>query len=420
MPHRIRASVVLLLAAAGAWAAGGGVRIAASGEGFRLLRNGEQYAIRGAAGNPYLERLAEAGGNSVRGGAELLDRAHVLGLSVLVELLPEAGADGFDYADARQFTRRRETVRRQVLEHKDHPAVLMWSLGDELESRAGPAGRPAMWAEINSLAALIRETDGRHPVIASVGPAYKRMLPEIDRHCPNLDAAGVSAGVDLLTLADDIARLGWKRPYVVTGFGPRGDSEVARTSWQAPIENTSTEKADFYVQAWRRAVEGRPHCLGAYVTLWAHSHHPTPTWYGMFLEDGSATGAVDAMTWLWTGRWPANRSPRIGPRRMRVQQVGASDDGTRIYGPGSPVLCEVEAADPDADPLAYGWEIRPDAVAGSGAHAVPVAVRASSAGRAILRLPKQPGRYRVFVYVRDGRGGAATANVPVLVASGAR
>ena len=35
----------------------------------------------------------------------------------------------------------------------------------------------------------------------------------------------------------------------------------------------------------------------------------TPTWYGMFLDSGEETAAVDMMQYLWNGVWPANRSP---------------------------------------------------------------------------------------------------------------
>ena len=34
--------------------------------------------------------------------------------------------------------------------------------------------------------------------------------------------------------------------------------------------------------------------------------------------------------------------------------------------------------------------------------------------QALMQLPSQPGKYRVFVYAHDGHGNATTANVPLL------
>jgi hypothetical protein len=40
----------------------------------------------------------------------------------------------------------------------------------------------------------------------------------------------------------------------------------------------------------------------------------------------------------------------------------------------------------------------------------------SREGREVqVRLPFQPGKYRLFVYAHDDHGGAATANLPLLV-----
>ncbi len=57
-----------------------------SPDGYTLLRNGEEFFIKGVVGNRFLERLAQAGGNSIRASVNDLDRAHALGLTVLANL----------------------------------------------------------------------------------------------------------------------------------------------------------------------------------------------------------------------------------------------------------------------------------------------------------------------------------------------
>src|SRR5450432_3802672 len=65
------------------------VKIEKTGSGYRLLRNGQPFTIKGAGGRSYLDVLKATGGNSIRTWGEediepLLDRCHELGLTVTV------------------------------------------------------------------------------------------------------------------------------------------------------------------------------------------------------------------------------------------------------------------------------------------------------------------------------------------------
>ena len=388
-----------------------------------LLRNGQPYLVKGAVGDVHLEDLVTAGGNSIRAGVNALDQAQRLGLTVLVQLPFGKQRTGFDYNNAAAVRMQEEQLLATVAANRSHPAVLAWALGNELEIQTTPEQRVPLWRAINHAAQAIHRMDPDHPVITVVGGAYKHMLSELNRLCPDLDAVGLNSYADMLTLPEDIARHGWTRPYLVTEFGPRGHWQVAKTPWGLPIEDTSTEKAQFYRDAYRHAVEGQPHCLGSYVFHWAQHHEKTHTWYGMFLEDGSHTQAVEVMTELWSGHPPANLAPRIGPGRIRISTDDPDTSEPAQVMPGALLHSTVDASDPDGDPLAVTWDIRLDVsgnrnVGGDREEPTPPIaglVLAATGKTATFQLPSQEGYYRLFVYVRDNHGNAATANLPLNV-----
>ncbi len=64
---------------------------------------------------------------------EQLDLAQYNGLTVTADIWLPQVHQGFDYTDARAVAGQREHVRRTVLRCKDHPALLIWALGNEVE-----------------------------------------------------------------------------------------------------------------------------------------------------------------------------------------------------------------------------------------------------------------------------------------------
>jgi hypothetical protein len=396
------------------------VAIEAAGGGYTLLRNGVPSFVLGAAGHMHLERLRDAGGNSIRAGVEDLETAHRLGLTVLAGLPFGKPRAGFDYLDRERVAEQRERLRTIVRSHRRHPALLMWALGNELEIFTTPEQRVPLWRAVDEAATMIHEEDPDHPVITPIGDLYKSCLHELNAHCPNLDAVGLNSYADMLSLPEDLQREGWTRPYIITEFGPRGHWQVPRAPWGVPIEDTSTEKADFYLRAYTHAVEGRLACLGAYVFHWAQHHEKTHTWYGMFLEDGSPTAAVEVMEYLWTGRWPARRWPVIGPGRIGIGSEAPSPP-TRCAA-GAELDVSVDASHPQGEPLHIEWDLRPDVsdhpnVGGDpepSVRPIPGSILRQEGPTAKVRIPAQPGKYRLFVAVRDPGGRAAVANLPIL------
>jgi hypothetical protein len=404
------------------------VRIEPQAGGWRLVRNGEPYFVKGAVVGPggSLDALQQAGANSIRTHAGMLDEAQRRGFTALVGLPLGNPRHGFDYADPNRVEQQFQRARDLVRKHRDHPALLFWNLGNEPEIHTTPEQRVPVWREANRLAEMVRAEDPNHPVMVVIGGQYADMLHELNEYCPALHLVGLNAYAQMLKLPEEIAAQGWTRPYVVTEFGPRGHWQVPKTAWGMPIEDDAAAKAEFYRRAYEHSVAGRPACLGSYVFYWAHKQEKTHTWYGMFLPDGSRTPAIDAMTFLWTGHWPANRCPELGPGKLRVTSLdGRAREKPGVFAIGDPLLGAVEVSDPDGDALRITWELRPDVadnpnVGGDwepGVEALPGVVLATreDGRRAEVQLPSHPGKYRLFVYAHDGRGNATSANVPLLV-----
>lgn len=401
------------------------VRVVAQGGGYTLLRNGQPCFIKGAGGAAsHLEEAVGAGANSIRQWSPDetgLEAARGQGLTVLVGLVLGISRHGFDYHSADAVQKQLEQTVAVVHRLKTNPAVLIWALGNELELGATYDQRIATWKAVEQVARAVKREDPAHPVIAVLAGAGENKLRELDQYCPSLDAVGINTYSGIMNLPETIAEQGFHRPYIVTEFGPRGHWEVAKTSWGMPVEDTSTQKAAFIVKGYEHAIAKRPQCLGSYVFLWGQKQEKTHTWYGLFLPDGAHLGGVDAMQFLWTGKWGAHRAPVIdGGITAKANGRGEESAGD-VFAAGSEILCSVAAKDLDRDPITIKWDVRPDVAdnPSSGGDFEPAAtpltqsVEQHSNRSAVIRLPNTPGAYRIFVYVYNRHKGAATANLPI-------
>lgn len=382
---------------------------------FQLLRNGQPYAIHGAGGQVELDLLKQLGGNSIRTwGADnlghLLDAAHQRGLTVCVGMWLGHPRHGFDYNDRRSVVGQLETCLKTVERYKSHPAVLLWGIGNEMEEGGD---NPAVWYAVDHIAREIKRIDPDHPTMTVIAELGEHKVENLHRFCPHVDIVGINSYGSIGTVAERYRKQGGTKPYIITEHGPRGPWESHKTAWGAPIEPTSTKKAEHYDLGYRHAVAENPsQCLGSYSFLWGNKQETTATWFGMLLPDGTRLAAADVMSEHWTGRPVANRCPEI--HELNVGGVGK-------VRPGQKLLAAVVAEDAEPDQLAYQWVLRSDAVvvangndSQSAENEIPDAI-VGSGNQVEVHMPTGGGGYRLFVYVRDGHGGAAVANVPLYV-----
>lgn len=388
---------------------------------FQLTRNGQPFFVKGAGGEQFLDSLSKAGANSIRTwGTDNLDKiladAQKNGLSVCVGMWLGHQRHGFSYQNESQVVKQLETCLETVRKYKDHPAVLMWGIGNEME---GEGTDPAVWYAVNHIAREIKKIDPNHPtmtVIAELG-ANESKLKSIERFCPDVDIIGVNSYGGIQSIGTRYVKSGSSKPYIVTEHGPLGPWECGKTSWGSPIEDSSTQKGKAFSDGYKAAVLGQPNlCLGSFAFMWGHKQETTATWFGMLLPDGSKLAAVDAMTEIWKGSKPANLCPRIESLKV---------DRANNLKPGEKITATLSATDPENDKLTIKWLFLSDSGtigAGGDAQASETTVQnaidvGKDPNQATITVPKNGGGYRVFAYIYDGQGGAAVANVPVNVAA---
>lgn len=419
----VLASSALLCSDAWAQAPTGAVPVHVSkiNNRFVLIRNGEPYYIQGAGGKKNFDQLAASGGNSIRTwGAEnaqqVLDEAYRLGLTVTLGLWVGHERHGFDYNDDSAVARQLEKFQKIVTKFQNHPALLMWGIGNEVNLNYT---NTKVWDAIDDIAAMIDAIDGVHPTMTVLAGAPQRDIQLIVDRCPHIEVLGINSYLGLSQVPNQLRNFGWEGPYVVTEWGPNGYWEVATTEWGAAIEQSSTEKAQTYKDRYEEIIlEDGERILGSYVFLWGNKQEATPTWFGLYLENGKATAAVDTMHYLWTGDWPANRAPKV----TELFIDGNQSNPHRLYLDRD-VSYQAMASllDPDGDGLTLKWEVRREGVSANRAKdrtKIVATHEDSSLGEDSVfqfTAPANSGAYRLYLYAYDTHNHAATINVPFYV-----
>ena len=241
----------------------------------KLLVDGKPFYINGAGlefGD--IARLAKYGGNSFRtwstengkqSAKEVLDEAYKNGLLVTMGIEVARERHGFDYNDEIAVNAQYERIKREVIALKEHPSLMIWSIGNELNLSYT---NPRVWDAVNEISKMIHQVDPNHLTTTTLAGITQREVQLIKDRASDLDILSIQMYGDLSNLPHLVRDCGWEGPYMVTEWGATGHWEVPTTSWGAPIEENSTIKAKNYLERFKAGIASdETQCLGSYVFL---------------------------------------------------------------------------------------------------------------------------------------------------------
>jgi hypothetical protein len=400
------------------------VEIRQEKDGFTLYRGGQPYTVKGAGLSGDIKSLKAHGANSFRTwsvdneletGKQVLDKALANDMTVMMCFYVRPERHGMNYDSAEMVAEQFEKIKQQVMELKDHPALLAWCIGNELNLNYT---NPKVYDAVNDISKWIHDVDPNHLTTTTVASLNPNVAKDVMERASDLDFLSIQVYGDLFALEELLKASNWTKPYMVTEWGTIGHWEMESTEWGAPVEQTSTEKASTYLKGYEKSIKPFTNqCIGNYVFLWGQKQERTPTWYGMFLESGEETETVDMMHYIWNDSFPVNRTPTL-----ETMTLDGKTSRQNVYlKPGKDYSASVVSVDFENDSLFYNWVVMRESTEtkeGGDEEEVPEHLGIiGSASQSDIKIssPTEEGAYRLFVYVYDGKGHAAHANVPFYV-----
>lgn len=397
---------------------------------WRMLVDGKDFYVKGVAANNFYNKTADYGANVIRtygvndSTKKILDDAAKNGLFVNFGIYIRRETDGFDYNDVAKVKSQFEEVKSTVNRFKDHPALLVWSIGNEAESRYTNL---KLWDAIQEIAKMIHEVDPNHPTTTTLASSNADHIKNIISKAPDIDILSVNTyAPNLPGTLGNIRNAGWTGPYMITEYGPRGTWQMASEPtrilpWGGLVEQTSSEKAADYLNAYKNNIISNKDngCIGSFVFLWGYQKHgEVLNWYGLFDKNGYSYPAVDEMQFAWTGKYPTNRAPVIATRNDILMNGKKAEDAITV-SLGSNNTASVVASDPDNDPITYHWMIMEEgskAADGSLPEGMSGLIDDNTKANITFKAPSKVGMFRLYVFVKDNANKkVASAVIPFLV-----
>lgn len=406
---------------------------------WELLVAGEPYYVNGAAAINFYSDVKRFGGNTIRlysarsakfNVPEIMDQAYNDGLMVYLGL-GMSQARSMDYTDEAKVAEQKELLLGFVRKYMNHPALLCWSVGNELE--ISNVKNVAMWEAIGDLAKSVKEIDRLHPVTCTLASAEEERVGNLLKYAPDIDFVSVNSYYPGVSNVLGYLQKNGDIPYMITEYGPQLYSSPPQDRvlpWsdyfsdtsKAKIEETSTEKEAIYKTVWENSIKPNESkgCLGSFAFVWGYQTSGNVlNWYSLFTTDGYSYGACDALQKCWTGEYPAARAPKIEKRSDMTMDGLTADKAIKVKA-GTTHSAKVKATSSTDVKLRYSWRIfrendskstdgsMPDGIAGLFTEV--------DSPEVTFKAPIAKGAYRLYAFAYDDvNKKAASACIPFYV-----
>lgn len=402
-----------------------------SGIEQKRFKRFESFQIRGVCGESDLDRLARNGVNTVRGYTigepatmrEKLDRVHHLGMKMIVsEWMPHHGDNKnnqgvtwtFDYqAKGDQMV---ENLIRKVEGIGDHPAILMWGLGNEVH-----LDEPYLRV-VNRMSLEIHKRFPHQITSLTMVNAKPEAIAAVKKFAPDLDVLGIQS-YSLGAVRGGIKKTEdlWGKPFYMSEFNTNGPWNFGKTPWGVELDEPTTRKVSDLKNCYA-AIDASPLCLGSTIFIWGtYSTGDRPTYFSLLLEPNPesprkagtfdhllVTPQADVLIEHFTGKpITGNRAPVLS----KLEFDGG--ERSRLAKPGERMTVRFAAEDPNGDTVQFvTWILEAKA---RKAKTLAGPFRQASSKHADINAPDTPGEYLLMVYAKDNKGGASASTLPFKV-----
>ncbi|MFH1776143.1 MAG: glycoside hydrolase family 2 TIM barrel-domain containing protein [Candidatus Omnitrophota bacterium] len=400
------------------------VKIVTGERGYYLLLDGAPFYIKGLGcgedvgvlGNDYLKMAKEAGANAVRtwgtnqGDKNYLDAAAKYGLKVAAGIwLNYVDDDGaYSYlSDEKYLANKKKEIIEYVKTFKDHPAILMWNVGNEaIVFTKNEKEKIALCRFLNEICATIHDLDPDHPIIyAGAGTTHFKYLK---KYVPNIDIIGVNCYCSVRFIQVDWENLNWHKPYVLTELGARLPQDTGKDKNRLPRELSDQAKAIFYREHIDQMFDFQGSNLGGFVFHLGETTQESMTWWNV-------NEYSDKRLAYWIIHRAYTKEP-IKNYPPEIKSFVLSE--YRHVRPGQVINAEVLTEDTEQEALYYRYAIS-TAIGGVLKYYVNnyLGTVVYGAGPCVkIKSPAEKGNYRVYVFVYDQSGNVTSMNHSITIA----